>query len=98
MTRARDGDSDATETAADVAIIGAAADALAYLVVRQGERARIVDLAGGDEITLGRAAEAIVQIDDKRVSRDHARIRRRGADITLEDLGSHNGTRVNGRT
>ena len=45
---------------------------------------------------LGRAADVDVVVDDDAVSRHHAAVDRDGDDITLEDLGSRNGTTVNG--
>jgi DNA-binding NtrC family response regulator len=69
---------------------------LAYLIVRQGEATQVIDLHEGDEIILGRAAEATVTLDDARASREHARVRRQGGEIVLTDLGSRNGTRLNG--
>jgi pSer/pThr/pTyr-binding forkhead associated (FHA) protein len=35
-------------------------------------------------------------LNDPNVSRRHAEIRRRGSDVVVYDLGSTNGTRVNG--
>lgn len=45
---------------------------------------------------IGRAPEAAVQIDSPGVSRLHARIRIENGVATLEDLGSKNGTHLNG--
>ena len=67
----------------------------AYLVVREGERSQVVDLDEGDDLVVGRSSAATVRIDDVKASREHARIRRRGGAMTLADLGSRNGTRVN---
>ena len=47
-------------------------------------------------VTLGRARECEVQIIDPSVSRAHARIRVAGGAVTIEDLGSANGTRLRG--
>ena len=69
-----------------------------YLVVREGERADVYDLADGDEIVIGRGSEVTVQIGDARASRRHAAVRREGARVTLADLGSRNGTRLNQET
>ena len=49
-----------------------------------------------DELVFGRHADCDVVIDHESVSRRHARFRRRGAQIAVEDVGSTNGTRVNG--
>ncbi|GAB4531408.1 MAG: winged helix-turn-helix domain-containing protein [Anaerolineae bacterium] len=49
----------------------------------------------GDAITIGRALENDIVITSKRVSREHARVRRQGWRVFLEDLGSTNGTFLN---
>jgi signal transduction histidine kinase len=46
---------------------------------------------------LGRDSSNPVQLHDTEVSRRHAEIRRQGSVLTLSDLGSSNGTYVNGR-
>ena len=58
-----------------------------------GEQER--ELLPGD-LTVGRASTCDVVLSDPMVSRRHARIRVEGDDIILEDLGSRNGTYVNG--
>jgi len=50
----------------------------------------------GDELTIGRAPPADVQIIDEGMSRRHARVSRQGDAMVLEDLGSRNGTFCNG--
>jgi DNA-binding winged helix-turn-helix (wHTH) protein len=57
--------------------------------------ARQVPLGQGENI-LGRAPDAHVWIDEAGVSRRHARIQIQGTDATVEDLGSKNGTYVQG--
>ncbi|HEX9774275.1 MAG TPA: FHA domain-containing protein [Actinomycetota bacterium] len=59
---------------------------------RAGERLTLA----ADEHTLGRRARNEVALDDPLVSRVHAIIMRRGGATLIEDLGSHNGTYVNG--
>ena len=49
----------------------------------------------GDNITIGRAVENDIVITSKRVSREHAQVRREGWRVMLEDLGSTNGTFLN---
>lgn len=49
-----------------------------------------------DVLTIGRGSEANVQIDDRNVSRAHARISLLGDRVTIVDLDSMNGTWVNG--
>lgn len=46
--------------------------------------------------TLGRDAASSIPINDEHVSAHHAEIRRRGSRWVLKDLGSTNGTAVNG--
>ncbi|MFI5119114.1 MAG: FHA domain-containing protein [Thermoanaerobaculia bacterium] len=58
--------------------------------------ARDFELQPGDNI-LGRDSEASVVIPMKSISRRHARIFVSGDTVTLEDLGSKNGTWVQGR-
>ncbi len=48
--------------------------------------------------TLGRSRDCEIVIDDANVSRQHAELRPRGGAWVVSDLGSTNGTRVNGRT
>lgn len=51
----------------------------------------------GEELTVGRGAGcAVVLADDTFVSQVHARVFVRGSDPYLEDLGSTNGTLLNG--
>ena len=49
------------------------------------------------ENTVGRSAEATIQIDATGISRRHARLRVDAQRATLEDLGSKNGTHLNGQ-
>lgn len=50
-----------------------------------------------DVLVIGRASTADVRLDDTGVSRQHAEVRREGDDVVVVDLGSTNGTSVNGR-
>ena len=47
-------------------------------------------------ITIGREDENLVQLNDERISRFHAKIQSQGSQLILTDLQSTNGTRVNG--
>ncbi|MFW6067400.1 MAG: FHA domain-containing protein [Myxococcota bacterium] len=49
------------------------------------------------EVDIGRGPECHVTVEDPMVSRRHARIRVRGEDVDIQDLGSRNGVRINGR-
>lgn len=52
----------------------------------------------GERIVIGRGARSDLQVPDSFVSQCHAAVSRRGERTMLEDLGSKNGTLVNGRT
>lgn len=47
-------------------------------------------------VTIGRESDSSVQLNDDRVSRAHAKLQDHGGRVILTDLGSTNGTRVNG--
>jgi len=51
---------------------------------------------GEGEYVIGRRSDCQIFVPDMRVSRQHARLWRAGDGWTLEDLGSNNGTYVNG--
>ncbi|HEY0614302.1 MAG TPA: FHA domain-containing protein [Candidatus Elarobacter sp.] len=51
----------------------------------------------GRRILVGRAPSADLRLDDPRVSRLHARIEMRDDGVYVEDLGSRNGTAVDGK-
>ena len=51
----------------------------------------------GDSATLGRSPTADVRVDDPYASSAHARIFPRGQFMYIEDMGSTNGTYLNGR-
>jgi hypothetical protein len=59
------------------------------------EGKRLVVGSGG--VTLGRSRGCDVVLDDPNVSRTHAELRPRGGSWVLTDLGSTNGSSVNGR-
>ena len=48
------------------------------------------------ELLLGRMPDEGIYLDDGRISRRHAVLRRQGHRVTIADLGSRNGIRVNG--
>jgi len=54
-----------------------------------------VELPRGDTL-IGRDVHCALRFNDPAVSRQHLRIERRGGDVVIEDLGSSNGTLVNG--
>jgi hypothetical protein len=63
------------------------------LLVLDGKR-MVVGPAGA---TLGRSRKCDIVVDDPNVSREHAEVRPRGGSWVLVDLGSTNGSSINGR-
>ncbi len=98
MTAGGDGDDDHDRTA-----IGSRAELQAAM---RRDRACFIVLAGqslGEMFriepagaVIGRGADASLRLRDDGVSRRHARIVVAGGEVTVEDLGSANGTLVNG--
>ena len=62
------------------------------LIVPGGRRVPLED----ETVTVGRQDDCDVVLDDPTVSRHHAEVRRSGDGFEVVDLGSRNGTRVNG--
>ena len=74
------------------------ADGAPRLTFSDGPEPRHVSLGQGQVWTIGRAFDNQVVVDDTSISRKHAMLQRlEGGDIVLVDLGSANGTFVNGR-
>lgn len=69
---------------------------LPMLVVYEGELAGQRWLVDQETLTIGRGADCDIVIPDRQVSRYHARIQRDAEGYLLYDLGSKNGTFVNG--
>jgi two-component system, NtrC family, response regulator AtoC len=69
-----------------------------YLIVALDDQrnTRVIPLDDGAELVFGRAADAGVVVVHDAVSRRHTAIRRRGEAVLVEDLGSRNGTTING--
>ena len=67
-----------------------------HLVVRRGPNLNRIYPLSNEVISLGRDATNDIQIDDPEVSRYHLRLRWANNVYTVEDLGSTNGTRING--
>ena len=61
-----------------------------------GTAPKTVELRG-DVTVIGRGSDADVRLSDTGVSRRHAELRREGDDVIFVDLGSTNGSTVNGR-
>lgn len=66
-------------------------------VMRSGPTPGVTFPLEGDQLTIGRDSTNGVAINDAEVSRKHARLMFQGGKYVLEDLGSTNGTFVNGQ-
>jgi pSer/pThr/pTyr-binding forkhead associated (FHA) protein len=66
-------------------------------VMRSGPTPGVTFPLDGDQVTIGRDSSNGVAINDAEVSRRHARLNFQGGKYVLEDLGSTNGTFVNGQ-
>ncbi|TMK20084.1 MAG: DUF2662 domain-containing protein [Actinobacteria bacterium] len=68
----------------------------AQLVVHHDGATRSVSL-NKEVVTIGRLADSDVVLEDKGASRRHAQVRTKDGVSTLTDLGSTNGTKLNGQ-
>jgi len=66
------------------------------LIVTTESGGKAIHEMNEDLITLGRASDNMIQIEDQSVSGRHAQLLRSGEAYRLKDLNSTNGTRVNG--
>lgn len=69
---------------------------MATLILLQGGNPGRRFECDGETTTVGRQSDCAVCLDDPAVSRRHARLLRQGDSFRIEDLGSSNGTYVNG--
>ncbi len=69
---------------------------IAILLVHEGNSPKTQWPLAETTAIIGRDATSDVQIDDRQVSRRHAEISRASTGYTIRDLGSKNGTFVNG--
>ncbi len=67
------------------------------LAVVDGESPSAVYRVDQYEMVIGRGEAAQIALDDEKVSKRHCLLRLEGPVCTVQDLGSRNGTRVNGR-
>ena len=66
--------------------------AVGSLAMDDGRRVSV----GEEPVSIGRLPECDIVLSDPNVSRRHAEVRRRGNEFVVVDLGSTNGTKVNG--
>jgi DNA-binding NtrC family response regulator len=69
---------------------------MGYLVWVEGEKAGQTIPLRSHRTTFGRAPDSVVVLTDKKSSRFHAQLLLTGGLVTLVDMGSSNGTEVNG--
>lgn len=67
------------------------------VVVVKSETQAGLDIAVRDAVVLGRSAEADIVLEDPYASEFHMRLVRQDGGLVLHDLGTTNGTYVNGR-
>ena len=67
------------------------------VVLRYERDRRLIDVRDHPEVVIGRSRGATYVVDDERVSRRHLRITFRESTLYAEDLGSRNGSKLNGR-
>jgi pSer/pThr/pTyr-binding forkhead associated (FHA) protein len=65
------------------------------LLVKFGDESREVEIKETD-ISIGRSTDNVLPLGDKKSSRKHATIQKVGDEYRINDLGSGNGTKVNG--
>jgi len=82
--------------AADAAAVDALPSGSALLVVQRGPGAGSRYLLDTDLSTVGRHPESDIFLDDITVSRRHVEFRREGESFRVHDVGSLNGTYLNG--
>ncbi len=63
-----------------------------FLVLPDGRRVGVTS----EPVTIGRMPDCVIALSDANVSRHHAEVRRERDEVIVTDLGSTNGTRVNG--
>jgi len=69
---------------------------MAKLILRDGKGSEDVHEIADDVTSFGRSSANIIQVKDEQSSRQHCRIEKAGDGYRLVDLGSRNGTKVNG--
>ena len=67
------------------------------LTMRSGPNPGTVYTLDGDQLHIGRESSNEIAVNDAEVSRRHARLTFQGGKYVLEDMGSTNGTFVNGQ-
>jgi hypothetical protein len=82
------------DLAVDATIVASEAGATGALVLPDGRRVQL----GEDPVRIGRLPDCAIALSDTQVSRHHAEVHRGEQGFAVVDLGSLNGTTVNGVT
>lgn len=69
----------------------------AMLILQRGGESGLAWPLGHKTVTIGRSPDCDIVLDDRQISRLHARVTWRGDHYEIEDLASKNGTHLNGR-
>ncbi|HTE56204.1 MAG TPA: sigma 54-interacting transcriptional regulator [Kofleriaceae bacterium] len=69
-----------------------------YLLVIENGSSSLFDLPATGVVTIGRGPEVELRLDHSSVSRRHAHLLLDRGEVRVSDMGSRNGTRVNGET
>jgi hypothetical protein len=88
---------DAAETVTEAPATHDKPGPIPTLVVKRGPNAGSSFVVSSDRVTIGRHPDSDFFLDDITVSRRHAEIRREGDIYTVKDVGSLNGTYLNGQ-
>jgi two-component system response regulator AtoC len=67
-----------------------------YLLVVENGSSSVFELPATGAVTIGRSRDVELQLDHSSVSRRHAHLVIHRGEVRVSDMGSHNGTRVNG--
>jgi two-component system, NtrC family, response regulator AtoC len=94
---AEDNETEATAIGGSTSEAAPSAEQQTFLIVRQSEHVSFLNLPDPGEWVVGRGADCQVVVDDRQVSRRHAKLHLSAGALAIEDLGSRNGTLVNGR-
>jgi DNA-binding NtrC family response regulator len=87
-----------TQTASVAHVVSGGVHRIAVMHAERSADVGLVRTLGGEPLLLGResAEQGVLALHDARVSRRHARIALQGDVLQIEDLGSRNGTFVDG--